>query len=256
MLIVNEQPVLWEKKNGIGWITLNRPSVRNAINYDVMKHLSTLLNTAKKDEEVKVLIITGAGSKAFCSGGDLSAFHSLKTEEEAYGMLSKMGNILHELFFFPKPTVALLNGSAVGGGCEIASACDIRLARAEAKVGFIQGRLGITTGWGGGTYLLERINMIRAMDLLYSSTPVTAKQGMDYGFIQYVIKGNNLKETERYVSRFTSQPLGVIESYKALQLERFDVGKIKLSVQNEIERCAKLWASDEHHKRVDAFLKK
>jgi len=98
--------------------------------------------------------------------------------------------------------------------------------------------------------------MVRAMDLLYSSTPVTAKQGMDYGFIQYVIKGNSLKETERYVSRFTSQPLGVIESYKALQLERFDVGKIKLSVQNEIERCAKLWASDEHHKRVDAFLKK
>lgn len=253
---MNEQPVLWEKKNGVGWITLNRPSVRNAINYDVMKYLSTLLNTAKKDEEVKVLIITGAGSKAFCSGGDLSAFHSLKTEEQAYGMLSKMGNVLHELFFFPKPTVALLNGSAVGGGCEIASACDIRLARAEAKVGFIQGRLGITTGWGGGTYLLERINLTRAMDLLYSSTPVTAKQGMDYGFIQYVIKGNSLKETERYVSRFTSQSLGVIESYKALQLERFDVGKIKKSVQNEIERCAKLWASDEHHKRVEAFLKK
>lgn len=253
---MNDQPVLWKKKNGIGWITLNRPSVRNAINYDVMKHLSTLLNTAKKDEEVKVLIITGAGTKAFCSGGDLSAFHSLKTEEQAYGMLSKMGNILHELFFFPKPTVALLNGSAVGGGCEIASACDIRLARAEAKVGFIQGRLGITTGWGGGTYLLERINLTKAMDLLYSSTPVTAKQGMDYGFIQYVIKGNSLKETERYVNRFTSQPLGVIESYKALQLERVDAGKIKQSVQNEIERCAKLWASDEHHKRVDAFLKK
>ena len=253
---MNEQPVLWEKKNGIGWITLNRPSVRNAINYEVMKHLSTLLNTAKKDEEVKVLIITGTGSKAFCSGGDLSAFHSLKTEEQAYGMLSKMGNILHELFFFPKPTIALLNGSAVGGGCEIASACDIRLARAEAKVGFIQGRLGITTGWGGGTYLLERISLTRAMDLLYSSTPVTAKQGMDYGFIQYVIKGNSLKETERYVSRFTSQPLGVIESYKALQLERFDAGRIKQSVQNEIERCAKLWESDEHHKRVEAFLKK
>ncbi|MED1862718.1 enoyl-CoA hydratase/isomerase family protein [Fictibacillus nanhaiensis] len=253
---MNEQPVLWEKKNGVGWITLNRPSVRNAINYDVMKNLSALLKLAKKDEEVKVLIITGAGTKAFCSGGDLSAFHSLKTEDQAYGMLSKMGNILHDLFFFPKPTVALLNGSAVGGGCEIASACDIRLARAEAKVGFIQGRLGITTGWGGGTYLLERINLTRAMDLLYSSTPVTAKQGMDYGFIQYVIKGNGLKETERYVSRFTSQPLGVIESYKALQLEQFDKARVKQSVQNEIERCAKLWASDEHHRRVEAFLNK
>jgi enoyl-CoA hydratase len=253
---MSEQPVLWERKNQIGWITLNRPEVRNAINFDVMNHLSALLDHAKRDNDVKVVVLTGAGSKAFCSGGDLNAFHSLKTEEQAYGMLSKMGTVLDKLFFFPKPTVALLNGSAVGGGCEIAAACDIRLARAEAKVGFIQGQLGITTGWGGGTYLLERIGSIQAMDLLYSSTPVTVKQGMDRGFIQYVIKGNSEKEAERYLSRYTDQPLGVIVSYKTLQLQRYDQEKIKSNVHLEMERCAKLWASDEHHRRVAAFLKK
>jgi enoyl-CoA hydratase len=253
---LSEQPVLWHKDNHIGWITLNRPSVRNAINFEVMEKLSALLNTAKADDDVKILVITGAGTKAFCSGGDLSAFHSLKTEEEAFGMLSKMGKVLDELFFFPKPTAALLNGSAVGGGCEIASACDIRLARAEAKVGFIQGKLGITTGWGGGSYLLERIGQAEAMDLLYSSSPVTAKQGMDRGFIQYVIKGNSKKETDRYFRRYTAQPLGVINSYKTLQLKRYDQQKIKHNVQLEIKRCAKLWASDEHHRRVEAFLKK
>lgn len=253
---MSEQPVIWEKKNGMGWITLNRPEVRNAINYDVMKKLSVLLDHAKSDEEIKVLVITGAGSKAFCSGGDLTAFHSLKTEEQAYGMLSQMGAILQDIFFFPKPTVALLNGSAVGGGCEIAAACDIRLARAEAKVGFIQGRLGITTGWGGGTYLLERIGQTEAMDLLYSSTPVTAKQGMDRGFIQYVIKSSGKKEAERYLQRYTMQPLGVISSYKTLQLQRYDQQKIKNNVQLEIKRCAKLWASDDHHRRVEEFLKK
>jgi enoyl-CoA hydratase len=253
---LTEQPVLWHKDNHIGWITLNRPSVRNAINFEVMEKLSALLNTAKADDDVKVLVITGAGTKSFCSGGDLSAFHSLKTEEEAFGMLSKMGKVLDELFFFPKPTAALLNGSAVGGGCEIAAACDIRLARAEAKVGFIQGRLGITTGWGGGSYLLERIGQAEAMDLLYSSSPVTVKQGMDRGFIQYVIKGSSKKETDRYLQRYTAQPLGVITSYKTLQLKRFDQQKIKKNVQLEIKRCAKLWASDEHHRRVEAFLKK
>jgi enoyl-CoA hydratase len=253
---LTEQPVLWHKDNHIGWITLNRPSVRNAINFEVMEKLSALLNTAKADDDVKVLVITGAGTKSFCSGGDLSAFHSLKTEEEAFGMLSKMGKVLDELFFFPKPTAALLNGSAVGGGCEIAAACDIRLARAEAKVGFIQGRLGITTGWGGGSYLLERIGQAEAMDLLYSSSPVTVKQGMDRGFIQYVIKGSSKKETDRYLQRYTAQPLGVITSYKKLQLKRFDQQKIKKNVQLEIKRCAKLWASDEHHRRVEAFLKK
>lgn len=253
---MSEQPVLWHKENNIGWITLNRPLVRNAINFEVMEKLSSLLNTARMDDDVKVLIITGAGTKAFCSGGDLSAFHSLKTEEEALGMLSKMGNVLDEIFFFPKPTAALINGSAVGGGCEIAAACDIRLARAEAKVGFIQGKLGITTGWGGGSYLLERISQTDALDLLYSASPVTAKQAMDRGFIQYVIKGDSKKETERYLERYTAQPLGVITSYKTLQLRRFDKQKIKQNVQHEIRRCAKLWASDEHHKRVEAFLKK
>jgi enoyl-CoA hydratase/carnithine racemase len=253
---LSEQPVLWHKDNQIGWITINRPQVRNAINYEVMRGFNELLQKAKKDNDVKVIVITGAGTKAFCSGGDLGAFHSLKTEQEAHGMLSKMGKVLEEIFFFPKPTVALLNGFAVGGGCEISAACDIRLARAEAKVGFIQGRLGITTGWGGGSYLLERVRQDHAMDLLYSSSPITAKQAMDRGFIQYVIKGNSLKETERYLSRYTSQPLGVITSYKALQLERYDKQKIRLNVQNEISRCAKLWASDDHHKRVDEFLKK
>ncbi|MCM3717270.1 enoyl-CoA hydratase/isomerase family protein [Fictibacillus phosphorivorans] len=251
-----EQAVLWHKENHIGWITLNRPTVRNAINFEVMEKLSSFLNKAKMDNEIKVVIITGAGTKAFCSGGDLNAFHSLKTEEEAFGMLSKMADVLNELFFFPKPTVALINGSAVGGGCEIATACDIRLARAEAKVGFIQGRLGITTGWGGGSYLLERVRQTEAMDLLYSSSPITAKQGMDLGFIQYVIKGNSKKETERYLRRYTAQPLGVITSYKTLQLTRYDQNKIKQNVQDEVRRCAKLWASDEHHKRVEAFLKK
>lgn len=253
---MSEQTVLWHKENNIGWITLNRPSVRNAINFEVMEKLSSLLNKAKMDDDVKVLIITGAGTKAFCSGGDLSAFHSLKTEEEAFAMLSKMGDVLDKIFFFPKPTAALINGSAVGGGCEIAAACDIRLARAESKVGFIQGKLGITTGWGGGSYLLERIGQQEAMDLLYSSSPVTAKQGKDLGFIQYVIKGSSKKETERYLERYTAQPLGVITSYKTLQLERFDQQKIKQNVQHEIRRCAKLWASDEHHRRVEAFLKK
>jgi enoyl-CoA hydratase/carnithine racemase len=221
-----------------------------------MSKLMQFIVQAKKDDDVKVLVLTGAGTKAFCSGGDLSAFHTLKTEQEALGMLSKMAKVLEELFFFPKPTVALLNGFAVGGGCELAAACDIRLARAEAKVGFIQGRLGITTGWGGGNYLLERIRQDDAMDLLYSSSPITAKQAMDRGFIQYVIKGNSLKETERYLSRYTKQPLGVITSYKSLQLQRLDEQKLKDNVREEISRCAKLWASDEHHKRVDAFLKK
>ncbi|WP_261179315.1 enoyl-CoA hydratase/isomerase family protein [Anaerobacillus sp. CMMVII] len=105
---------------------------------------------------MKIVVLTGAGTDAFCSGGDLSIFHHIHTKGEAKEMLLKMAKVLHKLFFFSKPTVAYLNGTTVGGGCEIATACDFRIAEKKLKIGFIQGRLGITTGWGGSTYLMER----------------------------------------------------------------------------------------------------
>lgn len=106
--------LLEEREQGCLLFTINRPEKRNAINFDVMDGLSEAINRTKKPG-VKALIITGAGEDAFSSGGDLSIFHQLKTEEEAYGMLSKMSNILYRLLTLPKPTIALINGTAVGG---------------------------------------------------------------------------------------------------------------------------------------------
>lgn len=100
---------------GIMKILINRPEKRNAVNYQLMDELKSILSKAAHDDEVKLLVLTGAGSEAFCSGGDLSEFQDLHTEEEAFTMLSKMGEILYTLAVFPKPTFALINGSAVGG---------------------------------------------------------------------------------------------------------------------------------------------
>ncbi len=247
--------LLWVLEDRILTLTINRESKLNALNSATLEELKIAFQSIYDDESIGGVILTGAGEKAFVAGADIAEISKL-TEVNS----RKFAEVGQEIFLAiencPKPVIAAVNGFALGGGCEIAAACDIRLARAEAKVGFIQGRLGITTGWGGGTYLLERIGQAVAMDLLYSSTPVTAKRGMDLGFIQYVIKGNSFKETERYLQRYTQQPLGVITSYKTLQLQRYDGAKIKKSVLLEIERCAKLWASDDHHKRVEAFLNK
>ncbi len=140
-----------DNHDGIMTFTINREEKRNAVNDEVMNGLQEVITYIRGHEDVRFLVVTGAGDKSFCSGGgDLSEFHSLETEDEAFGMLSKMGGkILYDLATLPVPTIALINGTAVGGGgCEIATACDFRLVASHAKCGFIQGTLAITSGWG------------------------------------------------------------------------------------------------------------
>ncbi|MFC7372061.1 enoyl-CoA hydratase/isomerase family protein [Fictibacillus iocasae] len=249
--------VLYEVKDEIAWLTINRPQIRNAVNFEVMALMKQYIKQAAEAANVKILVVTGSGAKAFCSGGDLSAFHSLNSAAEAHVMLSEMGSVLKALFYFPKLSAALLNGAAVGGGCEMASACDIRLSAGGVKVGFIQGSLGISTGWGGGSYLLERMPASEALDMLCSASLFTAKQAYEKKFLQYVFKDNDLKgAAAAYLKRYTAQPLGVIQSYKQLFLDRVDRGTLEGRVAEEIKRCSYLWESDEHHERVRRFLGK
>lgn len=246
-----------ERRNGILWLTLNRPEVRNAVNFEMIDELNDTLSEIEQSED-KMLVITGAGDKAFCSGGDLSSFHALKTEDEAFSMLSKMGNVLKRLFLFPKPTVALLNGVAVGGGCEIATACDIRIAKKNMKFGFVQGRLAITTGWGGGTMLFERVTPSVALEYLCSAQLITSEKGFEDGFIQTLIddESNLIKTCENVLEPFVSKSAGVLAAYKRMWLNRLDTDKIMKNIDEEIRMCAKLWESDEHHEAVQNFLKK
>jgi len=164
-----------KREKGYLLFTITRSKKRNAINYEVMRGLREAVNRAA-ESDIKALIITGEGSQAFCSGGDLSVFHLLHTKEEAYPMLSEMAGILYSLLNLSKPTIALLNGTAIGGGCELASACDFRLARKGIKAGFVQGKQAITTGWGGGSILAEKLPAANAMKLLMEGELETAEE--------------------------------------------------------------------------------
>lgn len=250
------QTVLVEKnERGYMKITLNRPEKRNAVSYQLMEEFEAALDQAAQDNDVKVVVITGYGDRAFCSGGDLAEFHSLYTEEESYEMLSKMGAILYKLAVFKKPTIALLNGSAVGGGCEIASACDFRLAKSGVKLGFVQASLGITTGWGGASILLEKIPYQSAMRLLLNGTIYTAEAAKELGFIDEVIQGD-LEEWERFVDTILTREVGVLMAYKNLLINKWEESNLKGRMEMESRQCAKLWETDAHHQAVDSFLNK
>lgn len=247
----------WKQEDGISWITLNRPELRNAVNYEMMDELDEILHKIEATDD-KIVVMTGSGNRAFCSGGDLSLFHSLYTEAEAYGMLSKMGKILKRIFLFPKPTVALLNGVAVGGGCELITACDFRIARKNAKFGFVQGSLEITTGWGGGTMLFERLKPHDAMTYLMTSQIFTAEKGFEDGFIHHLIDDDESLEDGlgQFLTPYLKQSANVLSAYKKIWLNKFDLATFEENVEKEIRNCSKLWEKEEHHAAVRRFLNK
>lgn len=249
--------VLVERKNGVVWATINRAAKRNAVDFDVMEQFKVIIADVASNKDDQMLVITGAGDQAFCSGGDLSVFHNLHTKDEAYSMLSKMGEVLYDLLTLPKPTVALLNGAAIGGGCEIASACDFRLARKGAKFGFVQGKLAITTGWGGATMLLEKMTYDKAMTLLKTANRFSVQEGLELGFIHQLLDDEDYKQQcEQWLAAFIEQKPSVLEAYKKVAIRKWERSNIRERIFEEIELCSILWEADEHHDAVKSFIEK
>ncbi|TYR82621.1 enoyl-CoA hydratase/isomerase family protein [Priestia megaterium] len=242
---------------GIATFTINRPEKRNAIDYDVMDELEKAITYAKEADNVKAFVITGAGIEAFCSGGDVRVFHELKTAKEAEGMLKKMGRILYELLTLPKPTVALLNGISVGGGCEIAIACDFRIGATHSEMGFIQGNLGITTGWGGGTILLEKLRHSEAMEMLYSAQLYSVERAKQIGFLSYVTTYQELTmRCEEWLLPLINKPIDVLKAYKQTSIEKWEQSGLWNRMENEINRCSVLWETEQHMEAVEQVINK
>ncbi|WP_059170036.1 enoyl-CoA hydratase/isomerase family protein [Bacillus sp. FJAT-27445] len=240
---------------GILLFTIEREEKRNAINYKVMDGLSLLIQEARK-EDIKAIALTGAGKLAFCSGGDLSVFHSLNTKQEAFAMLSKMAEILYGLSVIPKPTVAILNGTAVGGGCELASACDFRIAKKGIKAGFIQAKQGIITGWGGSSILAEKIPGPAALRMLLEAEPSLVEELSETGFIDSVFDGEPVEAGIKFLAPMLRHEAAVLEAYKRVLISKWEAVRLRERIEKEVDMCATLWESEAHHRQVAAFLKK
>ncbi len=233
------------------WFVIDRPEKRNAVNFEVMEGFERAIEMAKGNE-VKALVITGTGEKAFCSGGDLSVFHRLYTEEQAYAMLSKMAGILSELLKLPLPVIAAVNGVALGGGCEIAAACDFRIVHKNARAGFIQGGLAITTGWGGGSMLMEKVPIQNAFKMLAGAKVHTAAELLENGFADEIYDGAPA-ETD-LMDMILEKDRGVLSAYKQMLIRKWTSASLIQRIEMEVRNCSRLWATEEHHRRVRDFL--
>lgn len=205
------EAIIYEKKDGIATITLNRPDRLNAIGGTMSQDLVQALEEANSDEEVRVLIITGAG-KGFCSGADLTTLGStaaavgrgLVAKSPAAGGIS---SYTIQIQNFEKPTIAAVNGSAVGAGLSIALACDIRIASDRARFSQIFIRRGLVPDTGS-TYLLPRVvGMARACEMVFTGDILDAEQAKDYGLVSRVVPHDELMpETRELAARIAAGP--------------------------------------------------
>ncbi|GKV67703.1 hypothetical protein NCCP2716_02010 [Sporosarcina sp. NCCP-2716] len=245
------------ENDGVLTFSIDRPEVRNAVNHDVMDGLERFIGKLEEDPDVKWGVITSEGGKAFCSGGDLEEFHSFRTAEDARPMLTRMTRLLYRLAGVHVPVVALMDGAAVGGGCELAAACDFRLMRSDAKAGFIQGTLAITTGWGGASLLYEKDgNHSRTLQLLMGAGVHTAETLEGLGWVTEVYSGSKEAALDRFLKQYAAIAPGVLRAYKAVAVRKFESADLQGRMLAESEQCAVLWESEAHHEAVRRFREK
>jgi enoyl-CoA hydratase len=202
--------LLTSLENGIFTVTINRPDKLNALNKDVFTDLDTMLNEVEKNAEIRGVIITGAGQKAFVAGADISEFQGLHGRQ---GMdLARRGqDIFFRIEGCTKPVIAAVNGFALGGGCELAMACHIRIASENARFGQPEVNLGLIPGYGGTQRLVQLIGKGRALELLMTAGMIDASTALQYGLVNHVVSLDQLlpKATEILTVISTKAPLAI-----------------------------------------------
>lgn len=186
--------ILLEKENGIGVLTVNRPEVRNALNKETVREIRQAVAEVKEDQSVQVLIVTGAGEKAFVAGADLN---SLKVRGAIETLANENQLVLSELANLEKPVIAAVNGFALGGGCELALACDIRIASENAKFGQPEPGLGFLPGAGGTQRLPRLVGTAKAKELIFTGDVIDAREAERIGLVNKVVSPGELMKAAR-----------------------------------------------------------
>ncbi|MGH7463784.1 MAG: enoyl-CoA hydratase/isomerase family protein [Longimicrobiales bacterium] len=246
--------LLLDTSDNIATITINRPDKRNALNAVVRRELIEALDHLLDNEVARVIIITGAGGKAFVAGADISEFAERTPLEQREAMQGR--RVFDELAAYPKPTIAMINGFALGGGCELALACDIRVAARSARFGQPEIRLGLIPG-GGGTQRLPRlVGAGRALRMILTGELVDAEEAYRMGLVDILVEDAELQARTHELARSMAA-----HSPIALQLAKRAVAHaheapLSAGLAHERELFITAFGSDDCREGVNAFLEK
>ena len=244
-------------RDGIALLQVNRPHVRNALNWAAQDRFAACVAAIAEDRHVRALIIAGTGDQAFVSGGDLHELSQNPDPAAGLRLNRVMSRALEGLRKLPFPVIAAINGDAFGGGCEIVTACDLRLAGEQARFGFAQVRNGLTTGWGGGERLVQLIGLSRACELLLSGRTFDAQEALAIGLLHRTVTGREdvICAALSWAQELTTLPA---QAQRALKQLVYAAASLPSASVSSLEKSlfARQWASDDHLEALAAFGEK
>ncbi len=249
LLVVREGRVLW--------LTINRPRKHNALSPALLAVLAKALRANAKDTTLACAVITGAGSRYFSAGGDLVELDKVRTPSQTRAMARKSRAALDAVRGFPLPVLALLNGDALGGGAELALACDMRVMSGAAHIGLIQGTMNITPAWGGGVDLVRLVGPARALRILARCEKVGAQVALQWGLADAVFPAARTRKVlEEFMDPIVAQTGAVLRGCKAQALSARRGESFSRRRRRELKSLLATWTSAEHWAAVDRFFKR
>ena len=246
--------VTLERNGAVGVITMNRPEALNALNGEVLADLSAVLDEVANDDSILVAIVTGAG-RSFVAGADIAQMSTLTpTEAKKFGLFGNQ--VFLKLENLEKPTIAAVNGFALGGGCELSMACDIRIASEKAKFGQPEVGLGITPGFGGTQRLPRIVGMANAMELILTAQTISAARAKEIGLVSHVVAPEELmnKAMELANAIAANAQIAVRESKAAIR--RGMQTDMNTGVAFEAEAFGVCCGTEDKKEGMSAFLEK
>lgn len=248
---------LENRENGIWLLTLNRPEALNALNTNLLNELADAFRqiSEMKFEDVKGLIITGAGEKAFVAGADIKEMTNMN-EDQALQFAKRGQSIFHEVNLLKIPVIAAVNGFALGGGLELALACDFIIASENAKFGLPEVGLGLIPGFGGTVRLTRAVGIRKARELTLSGEVINSSQALQMGLVNQVIPQTELISTvlKKMEMILTRSPLAVASAKKSIN-QAFDLDT-EPALENEAQIFSSLFASEDTKEGMAAFIEK
>lgn len=247
--------VLLDVKDHIGYITINRPEALNALSSQVLKDLNDVLETVEQSDAIRVVILTGAGEKSFVAGADIKEMDTM-TPTEAFEYMTYANDTFSRLEHLRQPTIAAINGYALGGGMELALSTDIRLGHEKILLGFPEVTLGIIPGFAGTQRMSRLIGVSRAKELIFTARNIKGAEALELGIINRLVEAENLLEEAENLAKaiMKNAPLAVEKAKHVIS-----VG-VELPLQNairlETEAEALLFSTEDKFEGMRAFVEK
>ena len=247
--------IKFEENGGIAYITIDRPTKLNALNKATIQELHEAFEAAQEDEDIKVIILTGSGEKAFVAGADISEFADFSKEEGKRLAAQGQEKLFDFVANFPKPVIAAVNGFALGGGLELAMAAHFRIASDNAKMGLPEVSLGVIPGYGGTQRLPQLVGKGRAMEMIMTAGMIDARQALEYNLVNHVTTLEELiPMAEKTAGKIMKNSMVAISgAIKAINAN-FEAGKNGFEV--EIEEFGRSFGTEDFKEGTSAFLKK